>query len=235
METLEFVDYYQADHQTVARLADECCAETIRKSDNGACFELLRQAIEAVDDTAWQAIYDQYNRLLLHWIRKSFSRPLTNETAEDLAQTAWLKFWRQLSKLNPPFSKRFAHIGAALNYLKKCAVTACLEQLRREKAQARILARIDLQLKDENAYDSVRDYLQKIDVGERVNQVRQWLDANIHDETEKMMIQLTYQQHLTPVEIVQRCPQLFSHKQDVYRVKQRVLKRARRALLDNIK
>ena len=235
METLELVEYYQIDHQTVTRLADACCAETMHQSDNGSCFELLRQAIEASDGAAWQAIYTQYNRLLLHWIRRFFSRPLTNETAEDLAQSAWLKFWRQMSKPEPPFSKRFSHMGGVLNYLKKCAVTACLERQRKEKAQARILARVDSQLKDENAYDSVREYLQEIDVEDRVNQVSEWLDANVHDKTERVVIQLTYRHHLTPAEIVLRMPHLFSHQQDVYRIKQRVLKRARRALLDDLK
>ena len=219
------------EYQRIAELAGACRSQTERNVENGACFELLRQALEEINEDAWQAIHTQYNQLVLYWIRESSHYPISNEIAHELAQIAWLKFWKQLSSQNPSFSQRFAHIGAALNYLKKCTITACLAWHRKRQTQDRILAAVSKQPNNQFATSFMQDYLQKIDVMEKVELVKEWMDENIHDEAESAVIRMTYQHQLTPAEIVQKMPQLFKQELDVYRIKQRVLKRAQRALL----
>ncbi len=231
--TRDHIGDRKSEYQRISELAEACRTETEQHLDNGACFELLRQALEDANEDAWQAIHNQYNQLVMHWIRESTHYPLSNEFAEDLAQTAWLKFWQQLSSQKPPFSRRFSHIGAALSYLHKCAITACLTWHRKRQMQERVLTEVSKQINDEFAISFIQDYLQKIDVMEKVDLIRKWIDENIQDDAESIVIRLTYQHQLTPAEIVQQRPHLFTQELDVYRIKQRVLRRAQRALMGN--
>jgi hypothetical protein len=63
-----------------------------------------------------------------------------------------------------------------------------------------------------------------------LQRVRTWIQANVTDSQERLVLSLSYQAGLSPGEIADRYPQEFPDAQAVRRVKERILKRARRAL-----
>ena len=63
-----------------------------------------------------------------------------------------------------------------------------------------------------------------------LQRVRTWIQANVTDTQERLVLSLSYQMGLSPGEIAVRYPREFPDAQAVRRIKERILKRARRAL-----
>ncbi|KAA3664407.1 MAG: sigma-70 family RNA polymerase sigma factor [Chloroflexi bacterium] len=215
----------------LSELITRCHIETQQQNDQGCCYEIFRRALENNDADAWQAIHTQYQKLVNHWIRKSLPSSLEQILIEDLQQATWEKFWKYLSKTPPLFSEKFVHIGAVLKYLNKCTITACLEWRRQQNAQERLHYHLQMNIKDSRLTDVIQSRVQELDTAKKLQDVQTWLDTNLVDKTEKLVFKLSYQHNLKPTEIVRQFPHIIPTERDVYRIKQRLLKRARRALL----
>lgn len=199
-----------------------------RQEEVGFCFEVFRRAFDDHDAAAWGAIERQYFPLLFNWAR---ARTETKEDAETLAREALVKGWRVLSGSTVPLADRFAHTGAVLRYLYQCVVTAALDQQR--QARGRQLLRERLEASTGEASGAIHpgeQILDRLCQEQRIKRVRQWLDEAITDPQEKRVLALTFEEDLSPSEIVMRFPLEFPDAQSVNRIKERVLKRARRAV-----
>jgi RNA polymerase sigma factor (sigma-70 family) len=212
-------------------------ARRLREQESGYCFELFRRALEAQDEWAWQAIQEQYRGMILNWLQTAAHHRLAAEEAEDLLQNTLEKFWRTLGRRrNLAIAERFAHVGALLKYLRQCAVTAQLDANRQTKRWERLthtLAREAETARPNSSHTTVfeqshADYLYQ---EEQLQKVQRWFQAEVEDELEKLVIQLSYEQELKPADIAAHYPQQFASVHQVRQIKERVLKRARRALL----
>jgi hypothetical protein len=77
--------------------------------------------------------------------------------------------------------------------------------------------------------DVENEVLEGIARNEREERVRQWLAGNVRDPQEIQVIYLSYELDLPPSEIALRFPEQFASVQEVRRIKERILKRLRRA------
>jgi hypothetical protein len=199
-----------------------------RGHEKGYCFELFRRAVEDHEQDAWSALNEQYCNLVVRWLADG-SAALTREQAVEIAPETWSKFWQAQSNANTPLSERFAHVGAVLKYLKQCTFSVVREYERRLWRRERIQQRLEVDgiltttlLED--------DLLARIDRERLLQEVRRWVQTYVTDPQELRVLALSYEQGLTPAEIAADYPQEFADAQMVRRLKERILKRARRAM-----
>lgn len=210
----------------------ECHAESRqeRQRESGYCFELFRRALEEGDQAAWAAIVAQYRQLMLSWIYGYRAVDFTPDEAETTAYEALERFWRTLSARAPDVTSRFAHVGALLKYLNQCVIATILDQQRRAQRGARLVERLQVDATALQPIAPDTDALERLCQAEQVAQVRQWVQTHVTDPHEQLVLRLSFEQALTPAQIAQQYPQQFADAQAVRRLKERILKRARRGL-----
>lgn len=201
-----------------------------RSQETGYCFELFRRALEEQEQVAWQAIDKQYRRLIRHWIH-NYSAEISREKAEEIVPDALPKFWYALANSATPLTERFSHIGAILNYLKQCTISVFREHQRQHHRTERIKQRLEAPQDTGIAHlDPADELLSRLDRERLLQLVQNWVKTYVTDVQEQRVLSLSYEEGLTPTEIAQRYPSEFADAPTVRRVKERVLKRARRAL-----
>ncbi|MCA9972826.1 MAG: sigma-70 family RNA polymerase sigma factor [Anaerolineales bacterium] len=220
----------QPEKQELARVIADCRQEAAAayESETDACFELFRRAIDLQDALAWAAIEEQYRDLILHWLLPGSRLSTGDVETADLLQATLLRFWRTLSTLDVPLRSRFPHVGALLNYLKKCAITVRLDWQRRQQREQRLRER--LQREQSFFRDQLATQLEKRDVLARQAAVQAWLQENLQDAQERLVYELSYVAELKPREIAAQYPAEFASAKAVYRVKLRLIKRMQRTL-----
>lgn len=211
-----------------ARCRDE--ARRPRHEEAGYCFELFRRALDDGSQAAWRAVAAQYHLLILDWVYAAGRAGQAD--AEDAAREALERFWRTLAGRGEPLAGRFAHIGALLKYLQQCAVCTALDRRRREARLARLDARLraDASLAPA-APDPEALAVERVERVEQLRRARAWVDA-VADPVERQVLELSFAEGLSPAEIAARFPGAFADAQTVRQIKERVLRRARRALID---
>ncbi len=218
-------------HVSLAEIIRRCQEEArlARDKEEGHCFELFQRALGDRQPGAWEALQQQYQRLVLGWLHKASD--LTPDEVDDLAHDAWQKFWCSLGQRASDLSAHFQHVGALLNYLHQCAITTLLDQQRRQQRQERLLARLsEMQANVPTPLTPADLALDELQRAERLTQAQQWAASQVNDPQEKLILVLSFEQDLLPADIAARFPAEFPDVQTVRRIKERLLKRARRAL-----
>jgi RNA polymerase sigma factor (sigma-70 family) len=201
-----------------------------RTSEAGYCFELFRRALEDQDDGAWEAIQSQYNRLVLQWCY-AFENSLDQIEGEEIAREALERFWRTLRTVH--IADRFDHVGALLKYLNQCVISTILDHRRQEERKRRLMERIKLfEAPAQFSPSPEREALDRMVHEEQFQRIRDWIQSNITDPKEQLVLRDSFEYDLKPSEIAQRHPEIFPDVQTVRQIKERILKRLRRALAE---
>jgi RNA polymerase sigma factor (sigma-70 family) len=202
-----------------------------RREELGYCFELFCRALDDRSQVAWQALAAQYHHLILEWVYAA-AHPADPAEAEEAAREALERFWRTLAGQSEPVARRFAHAGALLNYLQQCAVCTVLDRRRRAGRLARLEARLQAEAGLAPVVPGPEELaVERIERAEQLRRARAWVEQ-IADPLERQVLGLSFGAGLSPAEIAARHPELFADAQAVRQLKERVLRRARRALLD---
>lgn len=213
--------------EIIARCAREAAQE--RSQEAGHCFELFRRAVDLQDQDAWIALERQYRQLMLGWVHAYPRAELSSEEADATVQEALERFWRTLSRRG--IGEHFAHVGALLKYLRQCVVASILDQQRRMQRHQRLVERLATAPSALLVQSSPEESsLPEIDQAEQIRRVRLWIRQHIRDPQEQRILALSYEDELTPAQIAERFPDEFVDAHTVRRLKERILKRARRAL-----
>ncbi len=199
-----------------------------REHEVGYGFELFRRAIEERDNLAWETLYQRHCRLIYSWIHNTVSIRLTVQEREDLIQEIWMKFYRNIIRCGTPLSNHFQHVGGLFNYLKKCVLTVIRDHQRRRAKENKLHKKLETYAPQ--LYSAPETFvLNSISRQAQAEAVNRWIISNITDPEEQLIISCSYKQGLTPREIVKHYPDQFHNVQKVYRIKERILKRARRS------
>lgn len=213
----------------VSGCADEARRE--RRQEQGFCFELFRRALAGAgqSDAAWQAIQQQYGRLIGRWVAETaYARAaLAGEQIDELAHDAFVRCWRSLTAPGRDLAADFKHIGDVLKYVQQCAITTVLDHQRRAQRQQRLEPQVQTAFEIESEEDAP---LQEAMRSERRDAVRRWVDQHVTDPQEQIVLRLSFEAGWTPLQIAGRYPTLFANAQAVSRIKERLLKRMARAL-----
>ncbi|HOT93462.1 MAG TPA: sigma-70 family RNA polymerase sigma factor [Anaerolineae bacterium] len=227
-----------SEHPLAQAALDEIvrrCREEQRRSsaeENGYCYELFRRAIEERCDEAWTAIQQQYGPLLLKWAHARMS-DLTVQEAEDIVGEAISKFLKTWAQRDIRLSEHFEHIGGVLGYLRQCVTAAAINHARRGAREQRRIewARATQDKVSSSPCDET--FLDEICAEEQLEAVREWIRTCVTDPQEQLILMLSFERGLSPAEIVRLYPHEFPTTTVVNRIKERVCKRAKRALLNS--
>lgn len=208
---------------SVAQLAQRCAEEMARyqrreSHDPRCCYELFRYALAQRDEEAWAAIYDQYHRLVNHWLGHAPG------DVDVLVNQAFIRFW---SALSPDRFSDFPSLDAVLAYLKRCAQGVAIDARRREDRRwARETALFQMQqvMAAGETSSSTTRVLDEI-VSE---QLYEYVMERLNGRQESVAFRASFEWGLGPAEIAERWADVFSCAREVSRVKERILRRLRR-------
>ncbi len=213
----------------LAALVGACREETGRflrrePSREEFCFELIRRAIDGGDPAAWQAVYEQYRGVVLAWIRQHPASSATRAAGEDDDYRVNRTFERFWTAVGAERFRLFPGLAATLRYLKMCAHSVLLDEIRARGA-------VQLDALSERTADlhTVPDAVEAA-VGELAGrELWQVISAELGDEAERLVARLCFALDLKPREVYERHPDRFASVDDVYRVKRNLLDRLRRS------
>lgn len=201
---------------TTDELASQCREESRQSrwepgGESSPCWELFRRAITENDQQAWQALYDQYRRLVGKWAKGSSLK------LDDLVHEAFARFWQGVR--NHDFARRFPTMKEVMSYLKRCAHTLSIDAARRSEYQQ--LVQQALTIEASVVSDSPDDMaLEQVFSQE----LRAFLRDRMQDEDERVVLE-AYCKGLTPREIVEQYPNRFANARKVYSVRERIVSR----------
>ncbi len=210
----------------VARLCREETAKFLHRlpSRDEFCYELLRRAIGERDQAAWDAVFAQYRGVVLAWVRQHPAGSAVREDDEYWVNRSFERFW---SAVGPERFALFPNLATVLRYLKLCAHSVLLDAVRALGPQPPVP--LTEQAVATGAAGGVVD-AEAVAAGEvAVQELRRAIDAELHDEAERLVAHLCLVLDLKPREVYERHPDRFADVADVYRVKRNLLDRLRRS------
>jgi hypothetical protein len=190
-----------------------------------ASLALFRRAICGRDGAAWATLMTHYRHLVLSWMRRG-SDVMTGMEDEDFWVTrTFTRFW---VAIGPERFDQFAGIPALLQYLKLCARSVLLDELR-----ARQAARWEpLDGRAERGEDGGQTAPDAATLVVDRLAVRALWDAVLRvlrTDDERLVAYCSFILGLTPREIVTRHPGRYADASAVYRVKRNAVERLRRS------
>jgi DNA-directed RNA polymerase specialized sigma24 family protein len=195
-------------------------------NDDAHAYELMRRAICHRDDDAWSAVVARYTRMVQGWVRQYPGGPRPDED-DARVNRAFERFWRAIG---PDRFDRFVNLAALLAYLKMCAMTVVLDEVRATRHQRQVS--LDRLLAEDAEFGGAAapDDLEA-DVASRFSGRAVWrlIESALPQPTDRLLVYLSFVAGLPPAAIAQRYPTQFPTAADVYRRKALVLERLRRA------
>lgn len=185
-------------------------------TDAKHCYELFQRALGQDNRDAFDHVYQLYRPQVDRWVRSHRMFSASSETSPDpFVSEAFMRLHKHLS--GPKF-EGFRSVDAILAYLKACAVTALLEDLRKTRRA--------------NAEMPLSDHLHDEEPGpaERASAGQIWgiVQNTMRDETDRRLIDLRFRLGLTPAEIATRHPAQWRNAREVSVSLQRCLRQLAR-------
>jgi DNA-directed RNA polymerase specialized sigma24 family protein len=204
-----------ADHRASAAALDA----------DAVALSLFQKAIGWQDEAAWNSLVVRYSGLIRAWMRQEARwRAVRGRWDDDhWVLLAFERLWRAVP---PARLQQFPTVASFLGYLKMCLRSALADEVRSQPPMP----------EESLPLDSRRVARRMTDPGvlavERLEEQETWHDvAQRLSPDERLVIQLTFVDDLTPREIVRCHSNRFPSAVDVYRVKHAALKRLRRSPL----
>jgi hypothetical protein len=189
----------------------------------GDGYELFRRAVCAKDSVAWEELINRYRGLVLAWVRQHASAATAHEEDDYWVACTFERFW---TAIGAERFGQFPTMGALMQYLKLCAHSAVMDDARTRRS---------VQLESLDALPpmhcpAAQDADPAADAARRLEGQELWASILrlITDESERLVIYLSFAHDLRPREIYERHPQRYASVTDVYRVKRNALDRLRR-------
>jgi hypothetical protein len=209
----------------LAELIAACREETQRylrhePSRDIFCWEIIRRAVCDRNEVAWQAFIDQYRALVLAWMRQ---RPVAfrlDEDGEFWVFRTFARFWRSVG---PQHFNDFVSLAQILDFLKKCALSAIVDELRaRDAARAESLA--DQEHLPDRRASADRPVLDRL----ALDQLRQAVLDEARTDQERLVARLCFFLAIKPAEVQALHPDLFPTRNHVYGTVRNLKERLRR-------
>jgi len=196
---------------------------TDREADHeAAALGLFRRAVVGQDEAAWAALIARFGGQVRIWVRQHPCWPAVRNQGDDQhwVSLTFERFWQAMRLRGV---ERFPTLAALLAYLKLCAHSALLDEVRLLRAAQVEALR--------NGYEGARDEAANVEALalDRLAGRELWqVVAHALSPDERQVIFDSFAMGLKPREIARCEPQRFASAADVYRVKRTALDRLRR-------
>jgi DNA-directed RNA polymerase specialized sigma24 family protein len=181
------------------------------------CYELFRRALAERSEAAWSAVYEQYHRLVRHWLGS-----ITDAT-DILVNLAFARLWE---KIDAEGFVDFTSLGKLLAFFRRCtwniAIDARRQWKRNETRQAALEAIAMSPAANQDLAASA--ILERI----AAKEIYQSAVERLNGQEERLVFQASFEWDMKPAEIAKRWPHLFADVDQVYRLKENLLRRLRR-------
>jgi len=203
---------------STSELIKICCTENDRYrrgqlSEDQYSLELFRRAIVEQDQQAWEAIHEQYWRLIAKWVNGP------TDQVHDRVQTAYLKF---LKAIHPhTFDNKFATIGHLMAFLRCCAHSVKVDDARR-------VAREEL-YGPFISWDNIRENKMAQESESALERLSRkellaYIEQSMLDDQERLVMRLSLLGY-APKQIAEKAKHTFRDVKEVYKIKERILSR----------
>jgi hypothetical protein len=206
-------------------LAHRCAEQTERffrkqSSQDGYCFELLRRAFILRSQAAWERLYSQYRALVAGWVQKHAVFAACNEDVDFFVNGSFARFGRWCTP------ERFARLGGLPQWL--AALKACIHSEIIDYHRQHV-ASVSLEEWNEEIDDSHRT-APHATVMDAETRTAFWrlVQERLQTEQERVLVEYDFVLGYKAREICILRPDLFADVQEVYRVKDNLLRRMRR-------
>jgi len=206
-------------------LATKCGEETLRfkrhqSSDPRYCFEFFQRAFNR-QQSAWDAIFVQYEGEVATWVRKHSWFGSSGEEVEYFVSEAFFKFWNAMM---PDRFRNFPDLVRLLGYLRLCVHSVIADYTRSQDAAETFDPMEEPRLRRKHeSRGTESDVLDKI----RWQKCREWVDARL-DEKERLVLKLYIDEALKPKDMFALFSEKFENVDEVYRIRQNVVARLSR-------
>jgi hypothetical protein len=221
---------------SLSGLRHHCAQESDRffhrqEHDPRFCYELFRRAMLERDEGAWAGIYQQYQRLVLHWVERHPTFHAVSEEAQFFMNRAFEKMWLGIT---PDKFPTFADLKALLCYLQMCVHSVMIDFARQKESRLVLEAVEDAEPQlavRGTASGTARNTAVEDRIAAHLDRqaLWQWLQAQCKDAKEAAVLEGIFVLALKPREVQDHYPRLFGSVNDVYRVKENLLARLRRS------
>ncbi len=203
---------------SVTELARRCAEEMARYRRRQSydphlvrrhCYELFRCALVQRDEEAWAALYSQYHHLVRRWLGNTPGNP------DALVNQALAKFWQALP---PDRFADFPTLDKILAYLRRCAQSVAMDA-RRQEEWKRVVE--DSLAPTQGGVEQILDKI----VGE---QLYEYVTESLSSPQERLIFRASFEWNLKPSMIAARWSDTFTGAREVYRIKERIIRRLRR-------
>lgn len=210
-----------SERSPVAELERRCAEEMARYRSSQPhnpryCYELFRRALAERDEEAWEAVYNQYERLVRSWLGNAPG------DSDVMVNRVFERFWRALS----PDSFEFSSLAQILQYLKRCSQRAAIDagrQAERNQIEEVELSHLSTRV-TAGRVSSVERVLDEITAAQLFQRIGDCLNS----AQERLVFRASFEWDMKPRAIAERWPNAFADVEEVYRIKERVLRRLRR-------
>jgi RNA polymerase sigma factor (sigma-70 family) len=196
---------------SLTEVAMRCREESARpteRRDPIFCLELFRRAVAGHDPAAWDAIYAQYQSLVRYWLGAVAD-------VEDLIQETFARFSRAVTAERLAAGD-FPSLGSLLAYLRVTAINRRIDAARHTARE---------QQAQKAWWEEAQQRADAAELASGRQALADHIAALVTDETERLVLRLSYENCLPPREIARLYPQRFENAEAVSRIKERLKKR----------
>jgi ribosomal protein L44E len=213
---------------TTQQLVMGCQEKRPDNSHEPYCFELFQRAVRNKDQSCWAAIYEQYQKLIGHWLLEVLQEPalVQQETLDALVNEVYITFWRAytVEKL-----AQAQGLQSVLAYLKACAGTTAL-QVRRKARQSQVEQEWDQRTVERDSAFSSANSNPARDLMDKAMAKRLWqlIDSVCINEQERIVARLSFVSNLKPNAILALYPEHFRSVEEIYTMRRNLKNRLAR-------
>lgn len=208
---------------TVAQMLAEETEKFLKHlpSDDLPGMVLFVRALTQRDEEAWFYLYQHYTPLVLSWITQQHDvAPLIAEDGGlSLVNAAFARLYRALK---PEKISNFTSLSALLYYLKCCAYSVVVDERRAHQYRKHEVP-LEMLEREPVMKDPIDEVVATLSAPSLWVLIAKWTN-----ETECLLLILTYSYGMTPTEICRQYRDRFPTIQEVYRMKHNILERLRR-------
>lgn len=229
--TREPMAHDQLSQVPIADLVTRCAEETERffrrqDHDETPCFELMRRALVQRNEAAWTGIYEQYTPLVASWVREHSQFSACAEEVDYFINDIFQRFWHACNATN---FDRFAGLRPLLAYLKACVHSAITDHLRTREVQMLLQQPpLDLYADDFSGAEPAPPVEDWVVDQEQRRTFWAMIQQRVQHDQEQAILYYQFVQGWKPREIYARCGDLFADQQEVYRVRDNLVRRLSR-------